>query len=131
LMQVLKKGVCLDPTSGGWKLSSTSDNTWLSKIFLCQYVANGLNPELLEGDSGGPADRAHRAWLLCPHTRHMAYCDQIRSSDGFPYGSKYYPRGVTSWLWTLSSEGEPKRRANIGVPSPTRAASEEADTPVS
>lgn len=96
---VLRRGVCLDAATGGWKLSSTSDNTWLSKIYLCQHVARSLFPAVLVGEPGAAADRAHIGWLQSPHTRHLAFCDQIRSGDGFPYGSKHYPRGVTSWLW--------------------------------
>ncbi len=101
LKEVLKRGVCLDPTTGGWKLSSTSDNTWLSKIYLCQYVARRVFPNSLGKESAQDADVAHKAWLLSSHTRHLAFCDQIKSSDGFPYGSKHYPRGVTSWLWMV------------------------------
>jgi hypothetical protein len=26
-------------------------------------------------------------------------CDQIHSETGTPMGSRYYPRGVTTWLW--------------------------------
>ena len=106
LEAVLTRGVCLDAASGGWKLSSTSDNTWLSKIYLCQHVARSLFAGVLGPESGAAADRAHVAWLLSPHTRPLAFCDQIRSGDGFPYGSKHYPRGVTSWLW-MSRPGNP------------------------
>ena len=35
---VLVEGTCLF-ADGGWKLSSTSNNSWLSKIYLCQFVA--------------------------------------------------------------------------------------------
>ncbi|HEY8967045.1 MAG TPA: glycoside hydrolase family 52 protein, partial [Candidatus Methylacidiphilales bacterium] len=38
---VLKPGICLFP-GGAWKLSSTSDNSWLSKIYLCQFVAGEI-----------------------------------------------------------------------------------------
>ena len=31
---VLVPGVCLDPVTGGWALSSTADNTWQSKVYL-------------------------------------------------------------------------------------------------
>jgi hypothetical protein len=99
LRQVLKRGVCLDESSGGWKLSSTSLNTWLSKIFICQFVVQSLFPELLDGDAGGPADEAHVGWLLGPSVAPLAFCDQIRSTDGSVLGSRHYPRGVTAWLW--------------------------------
>ncbi len=47
LRAVLQPGLCLFP-DGGWKLSSTSDNSWPSKLFICQHVAErvfGLRPE--------------------------------------------------------------------------------------
>lgn len=99
LKRALVRGVCLDAASGGWKLSSTSTNTWVSKIYLSQYVVQRLYPELLSGEAGAPAQAVHMAWLLSPSTRPLAYCDQLRSTDGFPFGSKHYPRGVTSWLF--------------------------------
>lgn len=105
LGHILKRGVCLDATSGGWKLSSTSDNTWMSKIFVCQYVAARLFPGALGEESGAAADAVHKAWLLNPYTRPLSFCDQLRSSDGFPYGSRHYPRGVTSWLWVDPPDG--------------------------
>ncbi|MBN2616874.1 MAG: hypothetical protein JXR64_01035, partial [Spirochaetales bacterium] len=41
LNTVLKKGICLYDDNG-WKLSSSADNSWLSKIYLCQYVAREI-----------------------------------------------------------------------------------------
>ncbi|KAH0534009.1 hypothetical protein FGG08_007386 [Glutinoglossum americanum] len=89
---VLKKNLCLF-ADGGWKLSSTNNNSWLSKIYLCQYVAEavlGFKPDPL-------ADAAHRSWLMHPESVYFAWSDQMIS--GVAKGSKYYPRGVTSWLW--------------------------------
>ncbi|GAB4175804.1 MAG: hypothetical protein Fur0032_15650 [Terrimicrobiaceae bacterium] len=89
---VLVPGVCKF-ADGGWKLSSTNDNSWLSKIYLCQFVAR----ELFGLPSDPAADAAHRAWLLDPENAYFAWSDQMVS--GKARGSKYYPRGVTSWLW--------------------------------
>jgi hypothetical protein len=77
----------------------------MSKIFLCQHVAQRLFPYLRGDESGAAADRAHKAWLLSRHSRHLSFCDQMRSTDGFPYGSRHYPRGVTSWLWVDPPDG--------------------------
>ncbi|HKO51838.1 MAG TPA: glycoside hydrolase family 52 protein [Polyangiaceae bacterium] len=91
LQAVLTPGLCLFPDRG-WKLSSTSDNSWPSKIFICQHVAErvfGLRPE--------PASHAvHASWqqLGCAD---WAMTDQCFAGIG--KGSKYYPRGVTAWLW--------------------------------
>lgn len=95
LESVLQPGACLFD-DGAWKLSSTSINTWLSKIYLNQFVARqvlGLS---------GPAlrdipDAVHRAWLQSPDNAFWAWSDQ--SHAGHFKGSRYYPRGVTAILW--------------------------------
>jgi hypothetical protein len=92
LRTVLVQGTCKFP-DGGWKLSSTNDNSWLSKIYLCQHVAReifGLPPD-------PAADAAHRSWLVDPDNAAFAWSDQMVA--GKAKGSKYYPRGVTAWLW--------------------------------
>lgn len=92
LETILVPGVCIFP-DGGWKLSSTNDNSWLSKIYICQFVAErvfGIRPL-------PAADLAHRNWLIDPRNAYFAWSDQMVS--GLAQGSKYYPRGVTAWLW--------------------------------
>jgi hypothetical protein len=92
---ILVKGVCLFE-EGGWKLSSTSNNSWLSKIYLCQFIARqilGMNWD----EKGKTADAAHVEWLLHEEKSYWCWSDQIIS--GVIEGSKYYPRGVTSILW--------------------------------
>jgi hypothetical protein len=92
---VLADGVCLDPVSKGWKLSSTSRNTWLSKIFLNQYVAEEILG--LEGERTR-RDAVHASWQ-----RHgsadWAATDQVDSATGKDLGSRLYPRLVTAILW--------------------------------
>lgn len=93
LTAVLKPGICKFP-EGGWKLSSTSDNSWLSKIYICQFVAEaelGFEPD-------EEADRDHVWWLTRPESHFFAWSDQM--VNGIAIGSKYYPRGVSAWLWT-------------------------------
>jgi hypothetical protein len=88
---VLHDGICLFP-DGGWRMSSTSGNSWISKVALCQAVA-----ERVFGRAADPAaDRAHVAWLA-PGSADWGFTDQIQEGTGI--GSKYYPRGVTSILW--------------------------------
>ena len=96
---VLKPGVCRF-SDGGWRLSSTSRNSWLSKIYLCQFVAE----RVLGHAPDAEADRAHVAWLMDPENAYYAWSDQMLA--GKAVGSRYYPRGVTSALW-LSSGGRP------------------------
>jgi hypothetical protein len=100
LKTVLTKGVCLYE-DGGWKLSSSADNSWLSKIYLCQFVARQVLG-MRTRTTGAAADRAHAAWLCKDENLPFAWSDQMRS--GVAHGSKYYPRGVTSILWC--DEGE-------------------------
>lgn len=95
LEAILVPGVCLFD-DGGWKLSSTSNNSWLSKIYLCQFVARKILG-IPWDEKGHAADQAHVNWLLHPEQSYWAWSDQILA--GYPKGSKYYPRGVTSILW--------------------------------
>jgi hypothetical protein len=110
LRAILVHGICKFP-DGSWKLSSSNENSWLSKIYLCQHIAR----ELLGLDQDPVADRAHLAWLLDEENARFAFSDQMVS--GKAKGSKYYPRGVTSWLW-ISSTAHKKRR----TPSKRRTA---------
>jgi len=96
---VLAKGVCLDATSGGWKLSSTSKNTWMSKIFLNQYVAEQI---LGFDDERTRRDAVHARWQRTG-SADFAATDQVDSSDGKDLGSRLYPRLVTSILWLKPS----------------------------
>ncbi len=91
LCAVLRPGVCLFP-DGGWKLSSTSDNSWMSKIFLCQHVA-----ERVFGIIPDPASHAAHARWQQIGSRDWAMSDQCFSGEG--KASKYYPRCVTADMW--------------------------------
>ncbi len=95
LENVLVPGSCLDPVSGGWKLSSTSRNTWLSKIFLNQYVSENI---LGIQDERTRRDEVHARWMRVGSGR-WAATDQVDSSDGHDLGSRLYPRLVTAVLW--------------------------------
>lgn len=96
---VLEPGVCLDAVSGGWKLSSTSRNTWLSKIFLNQYVAEKV---LGLVDERTMRDAVHARWLRTG-SADFAATDQVDSSSGADLGSRLYPRLVTAVLWLEDS----------------------------
>ncbi|MBO8165127.1 MAG: beta-xylosidase [Brevibacillus sp.] len=95
LKTVLQKGVCLFE-DGGWKISSTSNNSWLSKIYLNQFIARKILG-LPWDEKGKQADRAHVQWLTHPELSVWSWSDQI--INGKISASKYYPRGVTSILW--------------------------------
>ena len=117
LRTVLAPGMCRF-ADGGWKLSSTNDNSWLSKIYLCQFVARNVFG--LPQDP--PADEAHRRWLLDPDNAYFAWSDQMVL--GKAKGSKYYPRGVTAWLWLEESRAAKR----LATPRKKAAANERAVT---
>jgi len=92
---ILKPGICLFP-DGGWKMSSTSINSWQSKIFLCQHIAR----RILGFDFGPDEqehDRAHADWWRIGSAPY-AVIDQILQGKTSG-GGCIYPRGVTSILW--------------------------------
>jgi len=94
LKNILHPNLCLY-NDGGWKLSSTADNSWQSKIALCQFVAR----EILGFDFGDDqlrTDLAHARWQR-EGASASACSDQFRS--GVAHGSLYYPRCVTNILW--------------------------------
>lgn len=95
LENVLKPGACLFP-DGSWKLSTHSENSWISKVFLCQFIARkilGIN----FGKAQVEQDRAHADWWRLGSPSNPAI-DQIFAGKTFEVGF-YYPRAVTSILW--------------------------------
>ncbi len=93
LKHVLQPGICLYD-DGGWKLSSSADNSWMSKICLNQYVARAILG--MDYKDEGGADEAHARWET-EGSKFHACSDQFAS--GKPIGSRYYPRIVTAILW--------------------------------
>lgn len=98
LQNVLHTGTCIDAESGGWKMSSTSTNTWFSKTAISQHVVREMFPEAMSAEAA-VADSVHARWQKTPGCGAHAMCDQIRSDTGVTCGSRYYPRGVASTLW--------------------------------
>ncbi|WP_427982346.1 glycoside hydrolase family 52 protein [Agarivorans sp.] len=90
---ILNENYCLY-ADGAWKLSSTADNSWVSKIYLNQYVARKILK--LDIADNVASDAAHQRWQTIGASQH-ACCDQF--SSGKPIGSLYYPRCVTNILW--------------------------------
>lgn len=97
---VLRPGICLFP-DGGWRLSSTSRNSWLSKIYLCQFIAE----DILGRKADTRADEAHLDWLMDEDNVYFAWSDQMIA--GKAHGSRYYPRGVTAVLWLAHQQEAP------------------------
>jgi hypothetical protein len=99
------KTLLLDPerrnlfADGGIKLSSTSNNSWMSKIAIFMHVARQVfhldhDPKIAEIFRA--ADAAHVKWQTVGSS-YWACCDQIVSGEG--KASRYYPRIITTALW--------------------------------
>jgi hypothetical protein len=95
----------LDPSrrnffaDGGIKLSSTSNNSWMSKIAIFMHVTRkvfGLDRDQGVVEVFRKADAAHVTWQVVG-SAYWACSDQIVSGVG--KASKYYPRIITSALW--------------------------------
>jgi hypothetical protein len=108
MFEVLKehtRNLLLDPArrnlfaDGGIKLSSTSNNSWMSKIAIFMHVTRRVfhldtDPKIAEVFR--QADAAHVKWQT-EGSSYWACCDQIVSGEG--KASRYYPRIITSALW--------------------------------
>jgi hypothetical protein len=84
---------------GGIKLSSTSNNSWMSKIALFMHVARRVfrldeDPRIAEIFRN--ADAAHVVWQA-EGSAYWACSDQIVSGEA--KASRYYPRGIATALW--------------------------------
>ncbi|MGH9561207.1 MAG: glycoside hydrolase family 52 protein [Terracidiphilus sp.] len=99
------RNLLLDPerrnlfADGGIKLSSTSNNSWMSKISIFMHVTRKVfqldsDPKVAEVFRN--ADAAHVKWQTVGSS-YWACCDQIVSGEG--KASRYYPRIITSALW--------------------------------
>lgn len=91
---------------GGLRLSSTSSNSWMSKIAIFQHVArmvfkldeNGIERQnIVSGTAFAKSDQAHVKWETDGESAYWACSDQM--VDGVAKGSKYYPRIITTALW--------------------------------
>ncbi len=92
LETILRPGICLFE-DGGWKLSAHSNNSWMSKIFLAQHIAE----KVLGIPFDSRADKAHADWwrIGCPSNPGI---DQVFSGTT-PERNFFYPRAITSYLW--------------------------------
>ena len=99
---ILVPGVCIDAETGAWNLSSSSSTTWVSKVYLNQYVAENVLG-IKNAATGQNADAAHYAYEVLGAPA-VCWSDQFYTKSHLAYGCRHYPRGVTSalwWLWPL------------------------------
>lgn len=93
---VMIEGRCLFP-DGGWKLSGNNDNSWMSKIFICQHVAETvLGVDF--GDDAVKHDKAHADWWRNGCQGHSVIDQVVAGGRIGGYGG-IYPRCVSCWLW--------------------------------
>lgn len=93
-LECLKEGVCRDVETGGLRLSSTSRNTWTSKVILTIYaMENVLGLTMPEGMVREVVNWGHVS------ARESTIADQIHCDVRRAIGGVYYPRIVTSCLW--------------------------------
>ncbi len=97
LTTVLSTRYCIFP-NGGWNLDSQSlnQNTWLSKIFLNEFVGRQVLGQRIRPITDA-ADAQSVVWLTDTAGALYAFGDQV--IDQVPDGSLYYPRGVTGIVW--------------------------------
>ena len=97
LQNILNPEMCLYE-DGGWKLSSSADNSWMSKISISQFVVHEILGMSYDGEDR--ADAAHVSWQV-KGSEFYACSDQFGA--GKPIGSLYYPRIVANILWMDSN----------------------------
>ncbi len=99
MASILVPGVCIDAKTKGWNLSSSSSTTWLSKVYLNQFITENILGTK-NAATGHDADAAHYAYEVLGAPA-VGWTDQIYTSSHIAYGCRHYPRGVTSALWWL------------------------------
>jgi hypothetical protein len=106
LAAVLVPGRCLDAITGDWKMSSASDKTWQSKMYIAQYVAEHVLG-LTGNNVNGTVDQVH-ATIQFQNAAIQEWSDEMDSSGAdYFIGGTHYPRGVTSALWWLNAANNP------------------------
>jgi hypothetical protein len=127
MTNILVSGRCLDATTGGWKLSSSTTNTWQSKVYLCQYEA-----EKVLGITGntvnGTVDQIHATFQM-DQAPYQGWSDQFDSRDTvLASQSLHYPRGITSVLWWLTPATNPAFPSPSGAPGAPTGVTAQAGT---
>ena len=104
---ILVPGVCIDAKTKGWNLSSSSSTTWVSKVYLNQFITENVLG-IKNATTGRDADEALYAYEVLGAPA-VGWTDQFFTDSHIAYGCRHYPRGVTSalwWLWPLHGTAE-------------------------
>lgn len=89
----MEPGKCIDAKSGGLRLSSTSANTWPSKVALTLAGVGWLEGRRVK--ELAPTAYAQLASWMQVSANRLTLCDQIDATTGKTIGGVYYPRMVT------------------------------------
>ncbi|HEX3048935.1 MAG TPA: hypothetical protein VHY08_29580, partial [Bacillota bacterium] len=100
IVACLKVGAGIDTATGGLRLSSTSNNTWVSKVVLCEYVLRELFQIDLKSEYPGVFQELIR-WAR-QSAAETTISDQIHSDTRRVVGASYYPRPITASIWVKS-----------------------------
>lgn len=95
----LKPGICLEEKNGGLKLSSSSVNTWPSKVILCMYVLEKVFDIDLQKEY--PSIMRELLHWTQVTAAEKTISDQILCDERVVRGGSYYPRHITSALWVV------------------------------
>lgn len=103
----LRPGNCADTKNGGLRLSSSSANTWPSKVALALASTGWLEHRPVQGLAPDAYSQL-ASWMRCSADK-LTVSDQINSSTGAVIGASYYPRLVTveALLARLPTESNP------------------------
>lgn len=93
----MQPGACLDASTGGLRLVSSSANTWPSKGFLCAFVMEDFFGIDLEREH--PTVMREFLYWMQVSAAQRTPTDQILADTRTAHAGSYYPRMVTSSLW--------------------------------
>ena len=93
----MQEGHCIDETTGGVRLSSKSNNTWVSKVILCFAVMEKVFDINLEKEY--PAAMRELAHWCQISAKDDTISDQVLTTERKVIGGCYYPRSASTAIW--------------------------------
>jgi hypothetical protein len=93
----MQNGICIDERTGGVRLSSKSNNTWVSKVILCVAVMEKVFGIDLQKEYP-TAMRELLHWCQVSASD-ATISDQILTAERSVIGGCYYPRAACSAIW--------------------------------
>lgn len=93
----MQEGYCIDETTGGVRLSSKSNNTWVSKVILCfAMLENVFDIDINEEYPAIMRELTHWCQISA---KNDSISDQIHTTKRKVIGGCYYPRSASSAIW--------------------------------